>query len=89
MFKDRNVLLLAMDSTGIDRPGFSMSEQHVMNTIDKIVGGVPDGLLIVTFASQVERIIEFIKMAKNTIKIIVEGRSMKTNVDIIKHLNLI
>ncbi len=90
MFKDRNVLLLAMDSTGIDRPGFSMSEQHVMNTIDKIVGGVPGRLLIATFASQVERIIEFIKMAKKyNKKIIVEGRSMKTNVDIIKHLNLV
>jgi len=89
-FKDRNVLLLAMDSTGIDRPGFSMSEAHVMNTIDKIVADVPGRLLIATFASQVERIIEFIKMAKKYgKKIVVEGRSMKTNVDIIKHLNLV
>jgi ribonuclease J len=89
-FKDRNVLLLAMDSTGIDRPGFSMSESHVMETIDKIVADVPGRLLIATFASQVERIIEFIKMAKKyNKKIVIEGRSMKTNVDIIKHLNLV
>ncbi len=89
-FKDRNILLLTMDSTGIDRPGFSMSEGHVMNTIDKIVADVPGRLLIATFASQVERIIEFIKMAKKYgKKIVVEGRSMKTNVDIIKHLNLV
>ncbi len=90
MFKDRNVLLLAMDSTGIDRPGFSMSEDHVMKTIDKIVADVPGRLVIATFASQVERIIEFIKMAKKyNKKVFVEGRSMKTNVDIIKHLNLV
>ncbi len=90
MFKDRNILLLAMDSTGIDRPGFSMSETHVMNTIDKIVADVPGRLVIATFASQVERIIEFIKMAKKYgKKVVIEGRSMKTNVDIIKHLNLV
>ncbi len=90
MFKDRNILLLAMDSTGIDRPGFSMSETHVMNTIDKIVADVPGRIVIATFASQVERIIEFIKMAKKYgKKVVVEGRSMKTNVDIIKHLHLV
>ncbi len=88
-FKDRNVLLLAMDSTGIERPGFSLSETAVIATIDKIVAGVPGRVLIATFASQVERIIEFIKMGKKYgKKIIVEGRSMKTNVDIIKHLSL-
>lgn len=89
-FKNRNVLLLTMDSTGIDRPGFSVSETVVIDTIDKIVGGVTGRILIATFASQVERIIEFIKMAKKYgKKVVVEGRSMRTNVDIIKHLNLV
>lgn len=88
-FKNRNVLLLAMDSTGIERPGFSLSETAVIATIDKIVAEVPGRVVIATFASQVERIIEFIRMAKKYgKKVIVEGRSMKTNVDIIKHLSL-
>ena len=89
-FKDRNILLLTMDSTGIEKPGFSLSEAAVINTIDKIVGGVPGRILIATFASQVERIIEFIKIAKKYgKKIVVEGRSMKNNVEIIKHLGLV
>jgi len=89
-FKDRNILLLTMDSTGIDRPGFSISESVVIKTIDEIVGGVPGRILIATFASQVERIIEFIRMGKKYgKKIVIEGRSMKTNVDIIKHLDLV
>lgn len=89
-FKDRNVLLLTMDSTGIDRPGFSISESVVIKTIDEIVGGVQGRILIATFASQVERIIEFIKMGKKYgKKIVIEGRSMRTNVDIIKHLDLV
>lgn len=90
IFKDRNILLLTMDSTGIDRPGFSISESVVIETIDKIVGGVTGRILIATFASQVERIIEFIKMAKKYgKKVVIEGRSMRTNVDIIKHLDLV
>lgn len=89
-FKDRNVLLLTMDSTGIDRPGFSVSESVVIKTIDEIVAGVSGRILIATFASQVERIIEFIKMGKKYgKKIVIEGRSMRTNVDIIKHLDLV
>lgn len=89
-FKDRNIVLLTMDSTGVEKPGFSLSEASVIKTIDKIVGEVPGRILIATFASQVERIIEFIKIAKKYgKKVVVEGRSMKTNVDIIKHLDLV
>jgi len=90
MFKDRNVLLFTMDSTGIDQPGFSISEEEVIKNIDEIVSRAQGRLFIATFASQVERIVEFIKMAKKyNRKIVVEGRSMKTNVSIIKHLNLV
>lgn len=89
-FKDRKILLLTMDSTGIDRPGFSISESVVIKTIDGIVGAATGRILIATFASQVERIIEFIKMAKKYgKKVVIEGRSMRTNIDIIKHLNLV
>ncbi|MCI5108904.1 MAG: ribonuclease J [Candidatus Pacebacteria bacterium] len=90
MFKDRNVLLLSMDSTGIAQPGWTISEDEVIANIDQIVGTTKGRLIIATFASQVERIIEFIKIAKKYgRKIVVEGRSMKTNFEIIKHLDLV
>ncbi|MEX0672659.1 MAG: ribonuclease J [Candidatus Paceibacterota bacterium] len=90
VFKDRNVLFLTMDSTGIEQPGFSVSEKTILDNIDEIVSRSQGRLLIATFASQVERIIEFIKMAKKyNRKIVVEGRSMKTNVAIIKQLDLV
>lgn len=90
MFKDRNVLLFTMDSTGIDKPGFSPSEQSILKNIDSIVAQAPGRVIIATFASQVERIIEFMNIAKRYgKKVVIEGRSMKTNVDIIKHLNLV
>lgn len=90
MFKDRNTLLFTMDSTGIEKPGFSPSENHILKNIDKIVAEAPGRVIIATFASQVERIIEFMKIAKRYgKKVVVEGRSMKNNVEIIRHLGLV
>jgi ribonuclease J len=89
IFKDRKILLLTMDSTGIDKPGWAMSERHIVANIDKIVSTVPGRIIIATFASQVERIIEFLNIArKYGKKVVIEGRSMKVNVEIIKHLKL-
>ncbi|MDO8590226.1 MAG: ribonuclease J [bacterium] len=90
MFKDRNILLFCMDSTNIEQPGFSLSETFILKNIDGIVAAAPGRIILATFATQVERVIEFIKMAQHySRKVIIEGRSMKTNVEIIKHLNLV
>jgi len=90
MFKDRNILLLTMDSTGIEKPGFSPSEEHILKNIDKIVAEALGRVIIATFASQVERIIEFMNTARRYgKKVLIEGRSMRNNIDIIKHLNLV
>ena len=90
MFKDRNVLLFTMDSTGIEKPGFSPSEAYILTVIDSLVGKAPGRVIIATFASQVERIVEFFKIAKRYgRKVVIEGRSMRNNVEIIKHLGLV
>ena len=90
LFHGRNVLLFAMDSTNIEQPGFSPPETYILKNIDAIVASAPGRIILATFATQVERVIEFIKMAKHySRKVIIEGRSMKTNVEIIKHLNLV
>lgn len=89
LFKDRNVLLMTMDSTGITTPGWSQSERKVIETIDGIMKDAPGRLIIATFASQVERIVEFIKLAEKYKRyVFIEGRSMKTNVGIAKELKL-
>ncbi len=89
IFKNRKVLLMTMDSTGITTPGWSQSERKVIETIDGIMKNVTGRLIIATFASQVERIVEFIKIAKKYGKyVVVEGRSMKTNIGIVEQLKL-
>ncbi len=89
-FKGKEALLLTMDSTSIEKPGFSLSESVVIKNIEKFVKDVPGRLIIGTFASQVERIIAIVKAAdRYGKKVVVEGRSMKTNLEIIKHLKLV
>lgn len=88
-FKDMKVLLLTMDSTSIEKPGFSLSENVVVDNIDKFIKETKSRLIIATFASQVERIIAIINAAeKYNKKIVIEGRSMKSNIEIVKHLKL-
>jgi ribonuclease J len=89
IFENRKVLLLMMDSTGIEKPGWGIAESVVIDTIDNIVKNVPGRVIIATFSSQVERILHFIKIAeKYGKKLVVEGRSMKNNMEVIKFLKL-
>ncbi len=82
-FANENVLLLMADSTNVERPGFSIPESMVHKNLDEIIKESTGRLLIGTFASQIERIVHVIKSAeKYKKKIIVDGRSMKTNVEI-------
>lgn len=89
-FKGKKVLLLTMDSTSIEKRGFSLSESTVIENIEKILRATRGRLIISTFASQVERIIGIIKIAERLgKKVAVEGRSMKTNLEIIRTLKLL
>jgi len=89
-FKDRKVLLLTMDSTSVEKNGFSLSESTVVATIEKIMRVTKGRIIISTFASQVERIVAIIKIAERLgKKVAVEGRSMKSNLEIIRTLKLL
>ena len=89
-FKDKEMLMLTMDSTSIWKAGWSLSETTVAENIQKIMHGVSGRLIIATFASQVERIAQIINFAETQgKKIAVEGRSMKTNIEISKQLGII
>jgi ribonuclease J len=88
-FKDENIILCTMDSTGIVKPGWSASEEQVKENIDRIIKEAPGRLIIAAFASQVERLMAFMESSKkHGKKIIIEGRSMKSNLGISKELKL-
>jgi ribonuclease J len=83
IFKDRKVLLLMTDSTNCDNPGFSISDSIVFNNIEAAIRDTAGRLIISTFSSQVERMLFMLECAeKYGKKVVVEGRSMKTNVEV-------
>ncbi len=87
-FEKEKVLLLMMDSTNVDNPGFSTPEKLVHKNLEEIIRNTKRRLIIGTFASQLERIISIIESAEKCgKKVVVEGRSMKQNIEIAKTLN--
>jgi ribonuclease J len=78
-----NNLALLCDSTNADRVGFSASEAKVFETLEHIIRNATGRLIIGTFASQFDRLISVIKVCEETgKKVVMEGRSIKTNIDI-------
>jgi len=89
-FEKEKVLLLMADSTNVENPGFSIPEKQVHKNIEEIIKNTKGRLIIATFASLLERMIKIIEISeKYGKKVVVEGRSMKTNLEIIKHLGLL
>ncbi|MEN9338328.1 MAG: ribonuclease j1, ribonuclease [Candidatus Parcubacteria bacterium] len=90
IFENRNVLCLMTDSTNCENPGFSISDRVVFENIRKIIKDTPGRLIIATFSSQVERMLEIMKMIESYgKKIAVEGRSIKTNIEVAKLAGLL
>lgn len=84
-FKDRKVKVLLTDSTNVEAPGFSTSNSVVLENIEKIIGNTQGRLIVSMFASMVDRMLTIFEAAeKHGKKVVVDGRSMKTNLEIIK-----
>jgi ribonuclease J len=83
-------LFLMMDSTNATNPGFSLAESLVVENIDAIIRDVSGRLIIGTFASQLQRVMDILNIVeKYGKKVVIEGRSMKTGVDIVTEMGLL
>lgn len=90
IFKERKVLALLMDSTNVWQPGFSIPESNVYRTLEDIIKNSRNRLIIAMFASHLERLIKVVHFAENYgKKIVIDGRSMRTNIEIARELGLI
>ena len=75
---EKGVLLLMMDSTNVERPGFSMSEKNVSKALEQQFEQNKDKRIIVaTFASNVHRVQQIMDCAvKHGRRVAFSGRSM-------------
>ena len=90
IFKKRKVLALLMDSTNVWQPGFSIPESTVYRTLEKIIKDAKGRLIVAMFASHLERLIRVIRFAEDYgKKVVIDGRSMRTNIEIARTLGLV
>ena len=81
---------LFLDSTNADFEGHSVSEKLVETNLEKTFLEAKGRIILSTFSSMITRLAEIIKIAENLgRKVIINGRSMKDNLEIAKSLGYI
>ena len=84
----KGVLALMADSTNVQKPGYTMSEQTVGKVFDTIFAeNEKSRIIVATFASNVDRVQQIINSAeKYGRKVAVEGRSMVNVISVASEL---
>ncbi|MDD5318684.1 MAG: ribonuclease J [Candidatus Pacebacteria bacterium] len=84
VFNNQKVLLYLGESTNIENPGFSTPEKLVHENLEEIIRTIKGRLIMAMFASHVYRIAHIVRVCeKFGKKLVIEGRSMKNNIDIV------
>jgi ribonuclease J len=84
---DAGVLALFSDSTNVEKEGFTLPDQVVAQTLDKIVKESKGRVIVALFASNVIRIQQIVDIArKRKRKVIFNGRSIELTVRIAREL---
>lgn len=80
----KGVALMLADSTNVERPGYTMSEQVVAETLKRIFGeNTENRIIVTTFASNVDRVQIILDLAREfNRKVAVSGRSMENVLEI-------
>jgi len=83
----QNVLVLLSDSTGAEKPGYSISEFEIQKTLDDVFLKATGRMIVATFSSLVSRVQQIITLSeKYGRKVAIDGYSMRTTVEIANKL---
>jgi ribonuclease J len=89
-YGDRDILMLLCDSTGAENPGHSISEKTILENLDAIFKEATGMIVSGTFSSMVNRIQQMVQISeKYGRKVVFDGYSLKTNIEIAKELGYI
>lgn len=87
---NQGVLCLLCDSTNSYAPGHQVSEEEVEKNVELMFSNTKGRMIVATFASLLSRVQQILSAAeKYNRKVLVEGFSMKTNIEIGKQLGYI
>lgn len=84
---EEGVLVLMSDSTGAEKEGHVLSESDVTENLEKLFSEATGMIIVGTFASLINRVQQLVTISeKMGRKVVFDGYSMKTNVEITKKL---
>ncbi|PSO44065.1 MAG: ribonuclease J [Parcubacteria group bacterium SW_4_49_11] len=84
---NEGVKMLMADSTSVSKPGHAISETTVQYNIDAIMQQAKAKVIVATFSTMLNRVQQVIKICeKYGRKVVIEGYSMRTNIEIAKEL---
>lgn len=87
-FASHGILLLISDSIGAETIGHSFSEKTIFENLEEIFKDAKGRLIVATFASLLNRVQQLVTLSeKYGRRVIFDGHSMKTNVEISKQLD--
>ncbi len=87
---EQGVIALLSDSTNVEKEGYTKSAQEIGETLAIITAGSKGRIIIALFASNIARIQQMVDIAKERgRKVVFDGRSIETNVNIAKELGYI
>jgi len=86
-YGEEGVLALLSDSTNVEREGFTLSESLVGDAFDEIFPLCPGRIIVAAFSSNIHRVQQVVDSAQRSgRKVLLNGRSMLTNVQIAREL---
>ncbi|NNG01813.1 MAG: ribonuclease J [Desulfobacteraceae bacterium] len=84
---EKGVLALMSDSTNVEKEGYTISDQQIGETLEKITKRKKGRTIVALFASNITRIQQIVDIAAaSDRKIIINGRSIEISVNIAKNL---
>jgi len=87
---DEGVLALLSDSTNVEREGVTVSAEEIAETLSQVTHSHKGRVIISLFASNITRIGKIVDIAKlQGRKVVLDGKSIETTVNIAKELGLI
>lgn len=86
-YGENGVLALLSDSTNVEKEGYTINAQEICETLDKIIAKSTGRVIVALFASNIVRIQQVVNIARaRRKKIVINGRSIETSVNIAKDL---
>ncbi|WP_303722287.1 ribonuclease J [Malonomonas rubra] len=86
-FGEEGVLLLLADSTNVENEGYTLSERTVKKAFEEIIPNCAKRVVVATFSSNIHRIQQIADVAAACgRKLLINGRSMVSNIDIARKL---